>query len=189
MNTVDFAQELHGNFTKRERTRLAYELVEGAMLYLQSGWFSKVCSCSIFRYEDSRLRTSYTMRINNLHHLKHVDPEMGQPCLLSLWCRGELRGMSLRRLGVLLFEIAIGKPVLDAGFNKRYVGVQINFDTGANEPGDAHAEQKREILHRVCRESSEDYKDAVEYCLRQGVDTQVLNRLDLESFYDNVVHL
>ena len=61
-NREDFAENLHGEFSRRERIRIAYELVESALLYHQAGWFSQVCSCSVFRFENNSLKTSYALR-------------------------------------------------------------------------------------------------------------------------------
>ena len=96
--------------------------------------------------------------------------------------------MSLRRLGVLLTEIAIGDPVLDAGFCKREGNVQIDFKADVNQSEGIYAARTREILRRVRDGCGEDYKDAVEYRLMQGADAHDQPQVDPGSFFDNVVH-
>jgi hypothetical protein len=80
----DFAQHLHGEFTKIERLRLAYELVEHALLFLQIEWFSDLCSCCVYRLESSDLTSAYTVRVNKPNHADHIDPETGKSGDLTL---------------------------------------------------------------------------------------------------------
>ena len=177
----DFDKQLHGEFSRSERTRLAYELAEWALLFLRTEWFSEICSCCINRLESTDLKTVFSVRINRLHSSDHVDSETGQPCSRTQWCEEELQSMHIRRLGVLLTEIAIGRPVLEVAFNEELNNVEIDFDASCKE---AHF---RDILRRVRRESSEDLKDAVGYCLKQSTAPRDVVQEDLESFYDHVV--
>ena len=92
--------------------------------------------------------------------------------------------MHIRRLGVLLTEIAIGSPIFELAFNRPEKEVEIDFEPTESETGGA---QLKDILRRVSRESSQDFVDAVNYCLRQGIAPGEVHKRDLESFYDNVV--
>lgn len=95
--------------------------------------------------------------------------------------------MHIRRLGVLLTEIAIGSPVFEVAFNGLKNDVEIDFDVGMSESGTIRAAHFKDILRRVGRESSEDFMDAVGYCLKQGTTPRDVAQADLESFYDHVV--
>ena len=183
----DFAQNLHGEFSKPERTRFAYELAECALLFLRTEWFSELCSCCIYRLENDDLKTVFTVRVNKLSHADHIDPQTGQSCNQTQWCEQELRRTHIRRLGVLLTEIAIGSPVFEVAFNGLKNDVEIDFDVGMSESGTIRAAHFKDILRRVGRESSEDFMDAVGYCLKQGTTPRDVAQADLESFYDHVV--
>lgn len=183
----DFAQNLHGEFSRPERTRLAYELAECALLFLGTEWFSELCSCCIYRLESADLKTVFTVRVNRLSHADHVDPETGKSCHQTQWCEQELRSMHIRRLGVLLTEIAIGSPIFEVAFDELKNDVEIDFDVGVSESGTTRAARFKDILRRVRHESSEDFMDAVGYCLKQGTMPRDVARADLESFYDHVV--
>ena len=121
------------------------------------------------------------IRINRLSHTDHVDPETGSACHLTQWCEQELRDMHIRRLGVLLIEIATGSPVYEVFFNRLENDVEIDFDDGASES------KTTDILQRVSREGSEDLRDAIRYCLKQGTLARDIGPTDLESFYDHVI--
>ncbi|KAL8653327.1 MAG: hypothetical protein Q9226_003890, partial [Calogaya cf. arnoldii] len=176
-------RRLQGEFSKTERTRIAYELVECALLFLRTEWFSKLCSCSIYRLESSDLKPVYTVRISGLDKFDHIDPESGSPCHQTAWCEQEPVNMHIRRLGVLLVEVAIGSPVIEVAFNYLKNDVEIDFEAS----GDSCTAKRKDILRRVRREGSEDLMDAVGYCLKQGTAPKDMVKADLEAFYDNVV--
>ncbi|KAI4125119.1 MAG: hypothetical protein LQ338_004447 [Usnochroma carphineum] len=186
-NRSEYARRLQGEFSRTERTRLAYELAECALLFLRTEWFSGLCSCSIYRLESADLKPVHTVRVNRLSHSDHVDSESGEPCHQTQWCEQELLNMHIRRLGVLLVEIAIGTPVVEVAFNDSKNDVEIDLDARDNETGTTHAAHFQDILRRVRRESSEDFMDAVGYCLKQGTAPRDVVQADLESFYDHVV--
>lgn len=76
----------------------------------------------------------------------------------------------------------LGIPVDDS---ENDVGVDF---TGHDEKGTTMAGAHfRNILRKVRRESSEDFMDAVGYCLKQGTAPGVVVRADLESCLDHVV--
>ena len=83
---ANFARDLHGEFSRSERTRLAYELAECALLFLRTEWFSELCSCCVYRLENIDLKTAYTVRINRPDHADHIDSETGQACHQKQWC-------------------------------------------------------------------------------------------------------
>ncbi|KAI4236431.1 MAG: hypothetical protein L6R40_006141 [Gallowayella cf. fulva] len=183
-NKSQHDRRLQGEFTKTERTKLAYELVECALLFLRTEWFSKLCSCSIYRLESNDLKPVHTVRMRRLHHSDHVDVESGKPCSQTIWCEQELVNMHIRRLGVLLVEIAVGAPVIEVAFNHAENDVELDFDAKGDNTNTA---KRKDILRKVRRESSEDFMDAVGYCLKQGTAPGDMVKADLEAFYDHVV--
>ncbi|KAL8724606.1 MAG: hypothetical protein Q9166_007853 [cf. Caloplaca sp. 2 TL-2023] len=183
-NKSQHERRLQGEFSRTERTKLAYELVECALLFLKTEWFSNICSCSIYRLESNDLKPVHTVRIRRLDHSDHVDTESGQPCLQTIWCEQELVNMHIRRLGVLLVEIAVGSPVIEVAFNHAKNDVEIDFDAIGDKTNTA---MRKDILRRVRRESSEDFMDAVGYCLKQGTAPEDMVQADIEAFYDHVV--
>lgn len=173
-----------GSFRGLSGRGLAYELAECALLFLRTEWFSKICSYTIYRLESADLKPVHTVRISRLDHSDHVDPESGQPCHRTMWCEQELLNMHIRRLGVLLTEIAIRSPVVEVAFNDWENDVEIDFTAEGDK---LETSLRRDILRRVRRESSEDFMDAVGYCLKQGNIPRDVVQADLESFYDHVV--
>ena len=145
---VDFGRQLHGEFTKSERTKVAYELAECALLFLRTRWFSRICSCCIYRGESTSLKTAYTFRINRLHHSDHIDPETGIPCDFTQWCEEELLDMHIRRLGVLLTEIAVGSPVYDVAFNWTKNDIEIDFEAIFAEDENTKTAHFKDVLRR-----------------------------------------
>lgn len=180
----DFAQNLHGEFSRPERIKLAYELAECALLFLRTELFFELCSCCIYRLESDDLKTIFTVRVSRLDLADHFDSETGQPCRQRQWCEEQLLSMHIR-LGVLLTEIAIGSPIVDIAFNDRKNDVEIDFDV--DKIGFAPGSHFKDILRRVRREGGEDFMDAVAYCLKQGTAPRDVLHADLESFYDHVV--
>ena len=182
-----YGEELHGEFSRPDRIRIAFELAECALFFLKTECFIELCSCCIYRLEDADLETSFTVRLSELRSTDHVDPESGEPCQLKKWCEEELWGMHIRRLGVLLIEIAIGSPIYDLAFNEPKNSIEIDFDLGADESGKVRAARLTNILRRVRQTGGQDFMEAVLYCLKQGVTPRNVTQEDLETFHDQVI--
>lgn len=120
----DFEHSLHGEFSKEQRTKLAYELAESALILLGTGWFSELCSCAVRRccLDDTRDEYEYSVRIKNVRHL---EPGSGEAQALKQWCEEELKDMHIRRLGIVLAEIAIGAYIFGAVYNHNKKRVEI----------------------------------------------------------------
>jgi hypothetical protein len=105
----DLLQSLHGDFSKRNRVKLAYELAESALIFLKTKWYSRLCGCALHCVCVDELEEEYEFyfRANSLHHL---EPKCGQTQPTKQWCEEELANMHIQRLGVLLVEIALGRP-------------------------------------------------------------------------------
>ena len=188
---LDMLQSLHGEFSWAERIKLAYELAETALLLLQTNWFQGLCSCAIHRaciapedeadgeYSDFRLRMTY---------IEHIDSESGQLETWKQWCEEELKDMHIRRLGLLFIEIALGIPVLDAGYDKIKRRVELEYSSNTSCASDRTRPYiPQEIAQRVEQAAGEDFSQAVEYCLRQGKKPEDITSRELEGFYNRVV--
>jgi hypothetical protein len=181
----NFGEWLEGSFLKKEKSRLLYEIAECALLFLKTRWLCELCSCSVYRVEDEEYRPSYLLRINDVCHT----PVDGHPADYNglQWCQQELRGMHIRRLGVLLTEIVLDSTVMDAVYNRRADDVEIDLELNAENPEMTPAYHIRDILRRIQQKGSEDLKDAIGYCLRQGTPAEGITLAQIESFFDHVV--
>jgi hypothetical protein len=113
-STDDFQQSLR--FQRLERITLAYHLAEFTLLMLSTKWLSGLCSCTIIRHicqqKDS---PAYSFRAGQAQHLEPGTAFVLDGC--KQWCEQDLKEMPIRRCGLLLLEIGLGKTIDDAGFN------------------------------------------------------------------------
>jgi Ethanolamine utilization protein EutJ (predicted chaperonin) len=97
--------------------------------------------------------------------------------------------MQLRRLGVVLTQIATRNNIVKAVFNQETSHVRIFFDEGTLEKDETYNDfiNAIDIARRVEDEASADFREAVQYCLEEpfagGNDVG-----ELESFFLNVVN-
>jgi hypothetical protein len=182
-NKMDYGEELHGPFKSEERWRLAYELAEWALFFLKTNWFSKLCSCSVYRMETATLRTRFLTRIGRIDHVDTTTGDLGSG---RQWCEEEIKDMHIRRLGVLLVEIALGFPVPDLVLHPRK-GVLFDHELDLEDREKTTVLDRRAINRKIKREMGQDYTDAVDYCLRQSIPPARVRTRDLRSFQLNVV--
>jgi hypothetical protein len=171
-------------FLSQERPLLAYELAECALLFLKTGWFCDLCSCSVLRTEDRAGRTSFMIRISGVHH---VDAKSGEPAEQRQWCETSLRNMHIRRLGLLLTEISLQTAVKNAVYDEARTEIGITLGLNHVDPATTSLLGLREIGKRVRRATSEDFREAVQYCLKNGTAARDICQQDLDYFYDIVV--
>ena len=187
VQSYSLLQALHSEFSWRERIKLAYELAETAMLLLRTRWLTSVCSCRIHRtcIDDEDEEYEYYLRLN---HIEHLEPGSGESQDVRQWCEEELTNMHFRRLGIVLIEVALGQPVVDAGYD--HIKNQVNIDHEVEDfttSSRSRACLPRETARRVEQAAGEDFSIAVEYCLRQGISPDAVGKRDLERFYNRVV--
>jgi len=95
--------------------------------------------------------------------------------------------MHIRRLGILLTEIALGHTIQDVVYNVKRNDIEFDLDLNVAMPELTPIFRIREILSLVRSQASEDYGDAVAYCLNQGTPAERITEEDIVSFYDYVV--
>lgn len=183
IHKVDYEEELHGPFKLEERWRLAYELAEWALFFLKTKWFSKLCSCCVYRMETTNLRTTFRARVGRVDH---IDTSTGDVENGRQWCEEEITNMHIRRLGVLLIEIALGFPVPDLALHPRK-GIMIDEELDVENPERTKVLDRRAINRKIKREMGQDYTDAVDYCLQQGITPDQVGMVELQSFQLHVV--
>lgn len=181
---TDFERTLHGPFKKEERHRLAYELAEWALFFLKTNWFTELCSCCVYRLETNDLRTTFRTRVANVEH-KCTDT--GDIANLRQWCQEELTNMHILRLGILLVEIALGSPVLDALFNPKSKEVEIDDEFLGNDSTHITVLHRKDINRRVLEVMGQDFMDAVNYCLQKSMVPREIGKEELHDFYKHVV--
>ncbi|OQV10668.1 hypothetical protein CLAIMM_14635 [Cladophialophora immunda] len=183
IHKVNYEEELHGPFKSEERWRLAYELAEWALLFLKTNWFSKLCSCCVYRTETADLRTTFRARFGKV---PHIDVDIGDVGNTRQWCEEEIRNMHIRRLGVLLVEIALGFPVPDVVLHP-VKGIMIDEELDVENPERTKVLDRRAINRKIRREMGQDYTDAMDYCLQQGITPDRVRMEELQSFQSHVV--
>ncbi|MCJ1317331.1 hypothetical protein MMC15_002654 [Xylographa vitiligo] len=187
--SCDLLESLHGDFSWTNRIKLAYELAETSLLLLKTHWFEDLCSCAIqtamirSTEEDDEDTTEFRLRMN---HVEHLDPDTGELETWPQFCEVELVGMHIRRLGILFIEIALGKPVIDAGYDS--IKQRVDMDLAdSTAPEGTRAYTPRETAEKIRKAAGEDFSVAVEYCLRQGTKPEDISQTQLEHFYNKVV--
>jgi hypothetical protein len=183
----DLLESLHGDFSKRNRVKLAYELAESALIFLKTKWYSRLCGCALHCVCVDELEEEYEFyfRTNNLHHL---EPECGQTQPTKQWCEEELVNMHIQRLGVMLVEIALGTSVTEVAYNQKTRKVELDLCQDTSLPPDqVHDLPPRKIARRVEKAAGEDFSLAVDYCLRHGREPGEIGAEELERFYNKVV--
>jgi hypothetical protein len=124
------------------------------------------------------------IRISGVHH---VDTESGEPAEQRQWCEIGLRNMHIRRLGLLLTEISLQTAVKNAFYDEERTEIGITLGLNHVDPTTTPLLGLREIGKRVRRATSEDFREAVQYCLKNGTAARDNRQQDLNYFYDIVV--
>lgn len=173
-------EKLRQTLSQAERKQLSYELAECALLFLRTRWFSELCTCALRRnVVQQDLSTTFTFRIGNVQHIHPDDHEEHPP-----WCTQELKGMHIRRIGVLLTELCLGKLAFDVRMSHSFDAVEIDF---TKDPLESSFTPLEDVLREVEIEVSDDFKEAVRHCLLQETSPEAITRDQIEEFHDDVV--
>lgn len=169
-------------FRTSEKLKLGYQLVECALPLLRTSWLSNLCSCAIRRTTDRE--NLYAIRFGQK---QHYEPRSGMS-ISDAWCKEDWQRMQIRRIGVLLTEIATGKNVVEASFNRETGRVRIYFDEINLERDQASNDctNDAQIAARVEEGAGQDFREAVDYCLREPLATDI-DVEELGSFFHNVI--
>ncbi|KAL9106720.1 MAG: hypothetical protein Q9227_008289 [Pyrenula ochraceoflavens] len=184
--SCNYNRRLQGAFTKRKRTQAAYEIAECAFLFLTKELVSNICTCGIGRTQSRSSVDEFTFRFGEvLHHRlepsclterRNASPDQqSEP-----WCSDQRRMISpMRRFGLLLVEICLGKVVYDADED------QIDLDSDLVEA--ARGLDNDAIVNMVRQEAGDDISGAVEYCLMHQAPLDHIDDEFLEEFFDEVI--
>ena len=172
-------KKLAQTLSQAERKQLSYELAECALLFLRTSWFSELCTCALRRnVVQQDLSTTFTFRIGNVKHIQPDDHEEHPP-----WCTQELKGMHIRRFGVLLTELCLGKLAFDVRTSDSFDAVEIDFADSSK----SSFTSLEEVLREIEIEVPDDFKEAVRHCLLQKTSPEAITRDQIEEFHDDVV--
>ena len=140
--------------TKR---KAALELVDYGMLFLKTNWLSQLCSCALRRVVTDPRERIHVFRVTEF---EHVTPSDGNDNQATRCCCTQefMQGKYVKRLGVLLVELALEKPVFDVVEVPNSTNLQLSFPPEANTPS----------LSERLKEAGVDeaYVKVVEYCLK-----------------------
>lgn len=180
----DFVNSLHGDFSRRDRIKLAYELAESVLIFMKTTWYSQLCSCAVHRIciDEVEEEYEYYFRINNTCHF---EPGTGEIRSTKQWCEEELVHMHIYRLGVLLVEIALGKAVTEVACD--HACNRLEIDLGEDTAAHPQDLPPRKVARLVERAAGEDFSMAVKYCLSHGKRPEAIGPEELGRFFDEVV--
>jgi hypothetical protein len=180
----DFVESLHGDFSLRDRIKLAYELAVSVLIFMKTNWYSRLCSCAVHRICIDKVEEEYKyyVRINDTCHF---EPGTGGVGLTRQWCEEELINMHIYRLGILLVEIALGKAVIEVACDPATNRLEI--DLGEETMAQPQDLPPRKVARRVEKAAGEDFSLAVKYCLNHGKRPEAIGPEELAQFYDEVV--
>lgn len=181
----EFMTRLHGDFSKRERLALAYKLALFTFIMLQTSWISEICSCMIVR-RDSIQQREYRVRIGREIHHSDTIIESHLSCCQK-WCAESFRNMPIRRLGLLLTEIAIAQTICNAELNEDMNTMEIRLHPSQGDSSDSRPYFVGDIMPKIAVEASHDFADVVGWCLAQRLEPINLHREAVGEFYHNVL--
>jgi hypothetical protein len=167
--------------------RLVFELVEAGMLFLQTNWFSRLCSCALRCEERNAGEFDYFLAAGTIVHEK---PTWGTSVPADCWCSREQGepsfGRHLRRLGILLTEIAIGAAIREVRTDPAGGAAGLVFMEG-NPP--ARIEQTfNEVCNRIHHATnSATYKAAVKHCLESNLMPDEVTPVQINNYYWEVL--
>lgn len=181
----DLSKSLHGDFSKRDRIKLAYELAESALVFMKTHWYARLCSCAVQQVcvDESQEEHRYLIRMNKVSHL---DPE-GEDVKTPKWCEQELVKNHIHRIGILLVEVALGTSVKEVSYNPYQKRVEIDLGGNLDTEHDSLDLPPRQVACRVEEAAGQDFSVAVEYCLRQHIEPAQVTQRDMDRFYNKVV--
>jgi len=183
----------------RRKIKLALQLVECGLLFLGSRWLDKLCSCKLRRRGSEHYGYEFLLRGATQEHIPPQWESLEDPQCYC-WCEvgflGVFGDLNLRYLGILLTEIAIGRPIYNAvtyPAGPRTTGV-VNLEYMPGLGSESIEETKRKV-HKA---STATYADVVEFCLtsawsrssfRESSQNNAEDRIKirLAQYYTNVL--
>jgi hypothetical protein len=182
--------ESHDGLTREEifspttKAKVATDIAVTGLIFLRSSWYTELCSCRLRCEQLSN--DGYFRCCLRVGPIEHVPPRWGRNSH-GCWCN-TVPGMHLRRIGLLLVEVAVGRPIL----NDAVTGSTMLLQYAIKDPPNMNQGDIKSISHDVFLATcSVPYQNAVEYCLRSSLKPSdirsVASRNDFQEYFDNVV--
>ncbi|KAI0429028.1 hypothetical protein F5Y09DRAFT_271920 [Xylaria sp. FL1042] len=174
---------------RRSLFRAAYELAQACLLFLDTAWFSNICSCELRcgMLPTSTLISEYefalqigSVRLHNGHrHLDDVEDACDSRNRLT---------QSLRRLGFMLIELYRAKISRIGCIEGKVAFIRVDRDDGSRTYEEDHTLE--EFLNNPSL--PQGYRDALEYCMTAEFPDSILTAREsledaLKNFYEEVI--
>ena len=181
--------------------RVAYELSQACLIFLRTTWLSELCGCGLRcgNRQQSSLDTWYEFGLNvesrhqkplwrDLHPRPNASPEIEGEWKHS-WCTTSSTWNTmtrpLRRLGLLLIEIALGTIILetmtDHAGSITHVFILVTGDRRNYIKQRINIEKAMKLVESAAHGSS-GFSDAVRCCL-----TRVLQPAPVDTEWENLL--
>lgn len=197
-STVNDLRAEAGQLTAR--IKLALDLVEAGLLFLKTSWFAGLCSCCV-RLRQTGVSPSKAplLRTGNVQHIRPhyatvqpgrcwCDPSMPPPISVGNNATTNMISEHVRLLGVLLTEIATGRPVFDVQRSVQPDGtVVVRLEVVSGTTPALHFEDLEKSLARIRQATSDKYSEAVGYCLKSTKTPDQVEQSDIEDYYWEVL--
>ncbi|KAI1354101.1 hypothetical protein F5Y01DRAFT_22406 [Xylaria sp. FL0043] len=173
----------------RSLFRAAYELAQACLLFLDTAWFSNICSCELRcgMLPTSTLISEYefALQIGSVHlhngdsHLYDVEGVCDRRNRLT---------QSLRRLGLMLIELYRRKISHVGCIEGKVAFIRVDRDDGSQTYKEYYALD--EFLKNP--QLPQGYRDALEYCMTAEFPDSILTARGsledaLKDFYEQVI--
>ena len=156
------------------KLKVALDLVDYGLLFLQTSWLSQLCSCALRRVAADPRERIHTVRVTEFEHMTLSDND-GQAS--TCWGTQDfMQGKYVQRLGVLLVELALERLVFGVVKTANSTDLQLRFVPQTNALS----------LSDQLKEAGVDeaYIRVVIYCLKcTWTRDQVLNNESLLGEY------
>ncbi|SPB51396.1 unnamed protein product [Aspergillus niger] len=171
-------------FSPTTKAKVAIDIAVTGLIFLKSSWYTELCSCHL-RCEQL-CDGGYFHCCLRVGPIEHVPPLWGRDSH-GCWCN-TVPGMHLRRIGLLLVEVAVGRPILDA----TVTGSSMLLRYAIKDPPNMNHGDIDSISDNVFLAThSVPYQNAVKYCLRSSLQPTDIGRSasrdDFQEYFDNVV--
>ena len=171
----------HGTEKKHPLSRaivakVALELAECGLLFLGTQWLIDICSCDLHCRLIPPPIEEYHCTIGT-SNTRHIFPTWGSFTPQGCWCDthppGTSRNLPLRRIGLLLAEIALGFPMLEERATNPYLHRDKQLIFACNQPPAVSKGSLQEIAKQLKDTTDHQYWKAVEHCLSSAVNMPV----------------
>ena len=99
------------NFIYLTKLKAVLELIDCGLFFLRTSLFSQLCSCALHRQGADLGERIHIFRVTEF---EHVTPTCDNVKATRRWCMQDpVQSMYVRRLGILLVELALETPVFD----------------------------------------------------------------------------